>query len=320
MKIALISPDYLPVPPVKYGGIERVVYTLTEELVSRGHDVFLYAPNGSQTSARLIPYLHHGHDMWQIPGFVKLTLPQGVDVIHDHTQLSVVGQKKLSVPTLCTIHNPLNNAVQNPVYLSKRHLQLFGQNHGTYVYNGLNPDEYQFSDQKDNYLLYIGAIVGYKGVHLAIEAAERANQKLIIAGPVYDHNYFHQTIIPKLVKPNIQYVGEVGGQERQNLLKHARCMLFPTLCEEPFGLVMIEALACGTPVLALSNGSVAEVMGGFPNLICHSVDEMADKVKHQTMPDSNSLRAYVIQNFTTSIMTDRYLELYQKVINDKVRL
>ncbi|BBH21094.1 glycosyl transferase [Paenibacillus baekrokdamisoli] len=319
MKIALISPDYLPVPPIKYGGIERVVYTLAEELVSRGHDVTLYAPIGSQTSARLIPYLHHGHDMWQIPSFVKLTLPQHIDIIHDHTQLSVVGQKKLAVPTLCTIHNPLHNPVKHAVYLSRRHKDLFGHFPDKYVYNGLNPDEYQFSDQKDDYLLYMGSIIEYKGVHHAIEVANRSNQKLVIAGPIYDYNYFHHQISPLLmVNPNVQYIGEVGGQERQNLLKKARCMLFPTLCEEPFGLVMIEALACGTPVLALSNGSVSEVMSGFPNLICHTVDQMADKAMHEILPSPDELRAYVLNNFTTSIMTDRYLEIYEQVINEEV--
>ncbi|TDF92557.1 glycosyltransferase family 4 protein [Paenibacillus piri] len=319
MRIALISPDYLPVPPVKYGGIERVVHTLTEELVSRGHDVILYAPIGSQTSARLIPYLHHGYDMWQIPGFVKLTLPKGVDVIHDHTQLSVVGRKRLSVPTVCTIHNPLTNPVENAVYLSQRHLELFGGNRGTFVYNGLNPEEYQFSDQKGDYLLYIGAILDYKGVHHAIEVAERTKQKLIIAGPVYDQSYFHKEIVAKvMLNPQIQYVGEVGGQERQNLLKHARCMLFPTLCEEPFGLVMIEAFACGTPVLGLANGSVPEVMSGFPGLICHSVDQMADKAMHEPLPQPQELRDYVLRHFTTSIMADNYLTIYKSVIEDKL--
>lgn len=318
MRIALISPDYLPVPPIKYGGIELVVYTLAEELVLRGHDVILYAPIGSQTSAKLIPYLHHGYDMWQIPGFVKLTLPKGTDIIHDHTQLSVVGRKNLSVPTVCTIHNPLNNPVKHPVYLSRRHRELFGRPQDKVVYNGLNPDEYQYSEQKDNFLLYIGAIIEYKGVHLAIEAAEKANQKLIIAGPIYDNHYFQQQILPKITaNPDIQYIGEVGGQERQNLLKKARCMLFPTLCEEPFGLVMIEAFACGTPVLALPNGSVPEVMRGFPNLMCHSTQQMTDKIMHEALPSPDELRTYILNNFTTRIMTDKYLEIYQQVLYEE---
>ncbi|WNR46269.1 glycosyltransferase family 4 protein [Paenibacillus roseipurpureus] len=318
MRIALISPDYLPVPPPKYGGIERVVYTLAEGLVVRGHEVILYAPIGSQTRGKLMPYLHEGHDMWQIPGFVKLTLPKGVDIIHDHTQLSVVGQKKLRTPTVCTIHNPLTNPVKHPVYLSKRHRDLFGTPQDSVVYNGLNPDEFQFSDQKGDYLLFIGALLPYKGVHHAIEAAERANQRLIIAGPLYDYDYFQKEIMSKaLSNPNIQYVGEVGGQDRQNLLKHARCMLFPTLVEEPFGLVMIEALACGTPVLALPNGSVPEVMSGFPQLICRNVQEMAHKLMHEKLPEPHKLRDYVLKHFTTSTMTDQYLAIYQSIIEQE---
>lgn len=315
MRIALICPDYFPIPPANYGGIERVVYTLAEDLVDRGHDVLLYAPRGSQTKARLIPYYHNGSDMWKIPSFVKNTLPLGVDIIHDHTQLSVVGQSRLPTPTVCTIHNRLRNPVKYPVFLSKRHMELFGNPTDTYVYNGLNPDEYQYSEQKLDYLLYIGAILEYKGVHLAIDAAERTGQKLIIAGPVYDHNYFRQHIAPRIVKnQNIRYVGEVGGQQRQDLLKHARCMLFPTLIEEPFGLVMIEALACGTPVLALSNGAVPEVLDGFPHFICHSVDQMVDKLHDSSFPSPNELRNYVLRHFTTSLMTDRYLEIYEEII------
>lgn len=320
MRIALISPDYLPVPPVKYGGIERVVSTLAEELAGRGHDVILYAPIGSRTKARLMPYLHQGSDMWQIPGFVKLTLPKGVDIIHDHTQLSVVGRRRLAVPTVCTIHNPLTNPVEHAVYLSKRHLELFGQKQGytDYVYNGLDPDEYQFSEEKGDYLLYIGAILPYKGVHHAVEAAERTKHKLKIAGPIYDQDYFHKEIVAKMaLNPNIQYVGEVGGQARQDLLKHARCLMFPTLVEEPFGLVMIEAFACGTPVLALPNGSVPEVMSGFPELICSSVDQMVHMLLHETLPEPAELRRYVHRRFTTSLMTDRYLDIYEKVIQSK---
>ncbi|MEI7028196.1 glycosyltransferase family 4 protein [Paenibacillus sp. y28] len=316
MKIALISPDYFPIPPVKYGGIERVVYTLTETLVDKGHEVVLYAPRGSRTRAKLIPYLHEGQDMSRIPGFVKLTLPKGTDIIHDHTQLSVVGRSMLPVPTVSTIHNPLHNPVEHPVYISRRHMELFGQNHGTYVYNGLNPNEYEFTDQKSDYLLYIGAIIGYKGVHHAIEVAERTNQKLIIAGPVYDGPYYQQEILSKMManpRSHIQYIGEVGGQTRLHLYKNAKCVLFPTLCEEPFGLVMIEAMVSGTPVLGLANGSVPEVLGRFPELLCHSVEDMVEKARSAAFPSPMELREHVMSNFTASLMADRYLEIYKEV-------
>ena len=312
--IVQVAPNFIPVPPKKYGGIERVVYDLTEGLVKRGHEVYLYAAKGSISNAKLIPYEDNNID---IAMFVLNTLPPNIDLIHDHTHPSLIGTKDLKTPTICTIHDSRYNPVSCPVYLSARALQVNGKNEGCYVYNGINPEEYEFSKDKEDYLLFMGELRWHKGIVHALEIAERTNRKLIIAGPVYYPEYFENEVKPRIDRnKNIQYIGEVGGHERQELFKKAQCMLFPTSWEEPFGLVMIEAMACGTPVVALANGAVPEVLSGFPELVCQSVDEMVEKVLKQPFPAPEALREYVINNFTTDMMVERYLDIYTKVLGE----
>lgn len=319
LRIVQVAPDYYPIPPSNYGGIERVVYNLTEQLVKCGHEVYLYAPKGSQSSAKIINYEHTTPNPLSIADFVQNTLPANVDIIHDHTHASIVGLRKLSVPTICTIHACRYNAVDYPVYLSKRSLEVAGKNYGFFVHNGIDLNEYQFSEIKDDYLLFLGVLDWHKGIKEAIDVAEKANKKLIIAGPVFNHEYYDKEIAPKIKNnPNLQYIGEVGGQQKQDLFKKAKCFLFPTCCEEPFGLVMIEAMACGTPVLAFPNGAVPEVMEGFSDLICSSVDEMVLKLTMNKFPDAKLLREYVEKHFTAATMAEGYLNLYNKMLTEEV--
>lgn len=319
LRIVQVAPDYYPIPPLNYGGIERVVYTLTEELVKLGHDVYLYAPKGSQCSAKIINYQHTIPNPESIADFVQNTLPDNVDIIHDHTHASIVGLKKLPIPTICTIHACRNNPVDYPVYLSKRTLEVAGKNHGFFVYNGINLNEYEFSDTKDDYLLFLGVLDWHKGIKESIEVAEKTNNKLIIAGPIFNYEYYNKEIAPRIKNnPKLQYIGEVGGQQKQDLFKKAKCFLFTTCCEEPFGLVMIEAMACGTPVLAFRNGAVPEVMKGFPDLTCSSVDEMILKLNMNQFPKAKLLREYVEKNFSSTAMAEEYLKLYNKILTEEV--
>ncbi|MCP3781054.1 glycosyltransferase family 4 protein [Paenibacillus sp. MZ03-122A] len=306
-------PDAQPVPSNK-GGTEKVVYELTEELVRRGHHVSLFAARGSRSSARLIPYpkgLKHS----QIPQYVLRHMPSDTHIIHDHTFRSSVGRRKLPCPSVCTVHLPVKRHGKNPVYVSKRARQLMGRGKGFYIYNGINTHEYEFSSEKRGYLLFMGRIIRDKGVLEAIQVAERTGKKLLIAGPIKAPDFFRKEIQKRIQRnPNIRYVGAVGGDQKQKLLKHAECLLFPTLWEEPFGLVMVEAMACGTPVLALKNGSVPEVLSGFPQLICKSVSQMARKAQQKNYPSPAKLRLYVTQRFTNKQMTSNYLRLYREII------
>ncbi|KQX64863.1 glycosyltransferase family 4 protein [Paenibacillus sp. Root444D2] len=309
-------PDAQKLPPRNQGGTEKVVHELTENLVQRGHQVTVFAARGSRTSAKLVPF-PKGLRNQGIARYVLNNMPRDVDVIHDHTFSSALGRFNQNIPTVCTLHLPVKHWVKLPVYVSKRARMVMGKNRGHYVYNGLNPREYEFSDKKRNYMLFMGRIMREKGVLHAIEIAERTNKNLIIAGPIKNQTFYRNEIAPRIRRnPNIHFVGPVGGKNKQKLLKYASCLLFPTLWEEPFGLVMIEAMACGTPVIALRRGAVPEVMAGFPQLICRSVSEMVAKVKEGNYPHPAKLRRYVIRRFTTYQMTTKYLQIYQKAMKN----
>lgn len=306
-------PNARILPPTNQGGTEKIVYELTEELVKRKHDVYLFAAKGSKSSAKLIPYPAHIRD-YSLGAFVTRHMPKGVHIIHDHSFKSAMGRLHSKIPTVCTMHLPVKHRVKHPVYVSRRARSLMGKGRGYYVYNGINPQEYEFSDIKHGYLLFMSRVMREKGIIQAINIAERTGKRLIIAGPIKDAYLYKWFIAPRIRKnPNIRYVGAVGGKQKQQLLKHASCLLFPTLWEEPFGLVMIEGMACGTPVLALRNGSVPEILAKFPKMICNSVSDMVRKVQNGKYPSPRELRNYVIQRFTTSKMTSDYLRLYNKV-------
>jgi glycosyltransferase involved in cell wall biosynthesis len=306
-------PNARTLPPTNQGGTEKIVYELTEELVKRNHDVYLFAAKGSKSRAKLITYPKHLRDH-TIGDFVLKNLPRGVHVIHDHTFRSAVGRKNPRIPTVCTLHLPVKQIIKNPVYVSRRARTIMGKGRGYYVYNGINPNEYEYNDHKYGYLLFMGRIMREKGILHALNIADKTNKKLVIAGPIKDSYLYRTKIAPRIRQnPNISYVGAVGGKKKQELLKNASCLLFPTIWEEPFGLVMIEAMACGTPVLALRNGSVPEILSKFPGLICHSVQDMIQKVRVGRYPKPKALRQYVIQRFTTAKMASDYLRLYNKI-------
>lgn len=314
LKIVQVLPNYRTIPADDYGGIERVVYDLTEELVKVGHDIYIFARHGSITSAKLIEYpFDHPH----IVQFVFNNIPQDVDIIHDHTPDSLIGMLRPRTTTICTVHNCGSyNKAQNSVFISSRSRQVLANGEGEFVYNGVNIEEYQFSDNKEDYLLYIGAWSPHKGVALAIEVAEKTGQVLKLAGPILDWNYFEKELKWRIDGNwNIYPLGVVGGEYRQQLYKHAKCVLFPSVCEEAFGLVMIESMACGTPVLGLNNGAIPEVLQGFPELICKSVDEMVEKVIDNKFPEPSELRQYVMDNFTVGVMTRKYVDLYYKILD-----
>jgi glycosyltransferase involved in cell wall biosynthesis len=319
LRIVQVAPDFIAVPPEKYGGIERVVADLTDELVAMGHDVFLYALAGSRTRATLIPYLHQA-DPWEIARFVQETLPADVDLVHDHTHGSVVGQT-LHVPSVvCSIHVPWCMPVANPVFMNNYMFETIGGFRGFIVPNGIRLNEYPLATSKENYLLFMGRLIASKGILIALDIAEQTGLPLLIAGPQTDvadadsYAFYLKQVKPRIdCNSRIEYVGEVGGHERLRLLQQARCVLFPSEAEA-FGLVVIEALACGTPVMAFRRAGFPELLDRFPELICRDADEMAAKAAAGDFPQPSRLRQWVADQFTVSLMARRYMEVYREVL------
>lgn len=314
MKIAQISTNTIPVPPKDYGGTQRDVYYLTEELVRRGHEVLLFAKKGSTANATATFEYPTDNPQEQLDYIIQ-NLPDDVDFIHDH--YGIVAKANPPIPTIKNSHSKGVTGVQIPVYVSKLIRRKYGKNKGYSVYNGIRVEDYEFSKTKSGYLLYLGRLIEQKGVHLAIKVAQKTGKKLIIAGTLNDKKYFNSKIKPHLNK-RIRYIGPVGGQTKMNLLSKASCVLFTSTWDEPFGLVLIEALASGTPVLGFKKGAVPEVLKGLPQLLCSNTKEMIAKVKGRNrFPTARRCRHYVRSNFSDRIMTDNFLKLYQKIIKGK---
>ena len=315
MRIAQIAPLYERVPPLMYGGTERVVSYLTEELVRLGHDVTLFASGDSITAARLRApcALAARLDASCKDPLARHILMLGAvyehaeefDIIHCHTDYLCLPLARLApAPTLLTLHGRLDMPELGPLYAAYADIPLVSisdeqrtplpkANWVATIYHGL-PDLYRYTPQSGRYLLFLGRISPEKRPDTAIRVAQRAGIPLRIAAKVdpVDVDYFENEIRPLLDDPLIELVGEVGEEGKNELLGGALALLFPIDWPEPFGLVMIESLACGTPVIARPRGSVSEVIRhGETGWVCESEDEMVDAVQRIGEIDRAACRA-----------------------------
>ncbi|MBI2409615.1 glycosyltransferase family 4 protein [Candidatus Kaiserbacteria bacterium] len=338
MRIAQIAPLAERVPPKKYGGTERVIHALTEELVRRGHDVTLFASGDSLTSAKLHSVYPRAlreagvKDIYGMNNWLLLSIGEAYasasefDVIHDHLMpLSLATANLSSAPAVGTIHGPITRDVRrlmqslrNPNIVTISQAQLFGSadiNHAGTVYNGLPMQDYPWSADADEYLLFVGRISMEKGVHNAIEVADQLGLPLIIAAKLesVDRQYYRQYVEPRL-SSRITWVGEVDEQERNRLMSRARCFLHPVEWREPFGLTLIEAMACGCPVIAFRKGSIPEIVkDGETGYVVEDVAEMAAAADTIEAIDRSYCRTYALENFSAARMTDGYEAVYRKI-------
>ncbi len=337
MKILLTADPELPVPPTHYGGIERIIYLLAEGLVSRGHDVTLVAHAQSRTNARLICYktfapgslaAHASHT-----ALVSRTIARGgFDVVHSHSRLAymapVLGMR---VPKLMSYQREVTprsinwarrlagetiefSAVSRAMVANVQHLAPWHV-----VYNGvpMATYTYQAKTERNAPLVFLGRIEPIKGAHLAIEVAQRSEISLVIAGnvPSEHQGYFHNQIAPHLDGKFISYVGPVNDAEKNLLLGSARAFLMPILWDEPFGIVMAEALACGTPVIGLKRGSVPEVVeDGATGFVCSDVDEMVKAVGRVEQLERSACRTRAEARFTEDTVVEGFLGVYRHLI------
>lgn len=342
MKIAMIAPLVERVPPKKYGGTERMVHSLTNELVRRGHDVTLFASGDSITSAKLVSVAPKGLRELRVKPLYEVNAPlmQSLarafakmdgefDVIHDSSGYATLPFAEMSrTPVVMTLHGhiapahlPLYREFQKANIVSiSRDLgsDLEGLNHIGTVYNGLNMEYYPFSKEHDGYLLYVGRICQDKGTHNAILAAKRLNLPLIIAAKIEEteagHRYFRKHVKPYLGS-QIEWVGEVDEDERNKLMSRALCFLHPAPWREPFGLTLIEAAACGAPVIALKRGAIPEIIEhGKSGFVVNNFDEVCEAIQKVGIIDRAYCRQHALTSFNERRMADGYEEVYKKVI------
>lgn len=339
MKIAQIAPIAERVPPKKYGGTERVVSALTEELVKRGHEVTLFASGDSLTKAKLESVFPRGlreahlKDIYGINHWSLLNiglayeLQDDFDIIHDHNApISLPAANIATTPVVITMHNAFNadnrrifQTLRNPNIVTISQSQLYpipNINHAGTVYNGLEMNHYPFGEESDGYLLFVGRISMEKGTHFAIEAAQQLDKRLIIAAKLEktDQAYFREYVEPRL-SDRIQWVGEVDEEERNKLMTRALAFLHPITWREPFGLTIIEANACGTPVIAFNLGAMSEIIEhGKTGFIVKNVDEMVEAVKNIGTIDRAYCRQHALSKFNAARMADDYEKIYKQVI------
>jgi glycosyltransferase involved in cell wall biosynthesis len=343
VRIAQVAPLYERVPPVLYGGTERVVAYLTDELARRGHDVTLFASGDSRTRARLVAPVPHALRLAPEPtdplSAHMLELGQvfeqadAFDVIHCHVDfLAFPFARLVRTPTVHTLHGRLDLPHLVPLFRHFRGLPLVSISDaqrrpvqhldltwaGT-VRHGLPLDRYPYSPGGDGYLAFLGRISPEKRVDLAIAVARRVGLPLKIAAKVdpADRAYFEREIRPLLDDPLVEYLGEIGDDAKPAFLGQALALLFPVDWPEPFGLVMIEAMACGTPVVARACGSVPEVVvSGRTGYVVDTLDELVDAVKRVGNLDRAACRRHVEERFTVARMADDYEAIYRRLLGE----
>ncbi len=345
MRIAQVAPPFESVPPTHYGGTERIVSTLTEELVRRGHEVTLFASGDSQTAARLVPVIDSA--LWRHPdyedfaAFWAVTLGKlageadRFDIVHNHLDFMAFSLARcLPCPLITTLHGRLDLPDLGPVYEEFGDMPLVSisdsqreplprANWVATVYHGIDLDELSFNAHPQDYLAFLGRITADKGLDTAIRVARAAEMPLKIAArkPLKiagdanseaDREYYNEIIKPLLRGAGVEFIGEVGGRDKADFLSNAAALLFPIRWPEPFGLVMAEALASGTPVVALRAGSVPEVIDhGRTGFIGDNEDDLVRAIDQLGSISREECRAEAERRFSPSRMAEAYERVYE---------
>ena len=357
MRIAQVAPLWFSLPPKKFGGTELVAYNLSEELVKRGHQVTVFASGDSNVSGKLISAwpkqlikekINGKVVPWNNAHFPLLNLYEvfsradEFDIIHIHENSSILSAFFVNftkTPVVSTLHNPFPipndkdqwatfNKFKKHNYVSisnahKKSTRLKLNFVGT-IYNGIDLEKYKYQDKtKEDYLVWLGRFYPNKGVIEAIKVAKKIGKKIILAGMIaqnspLSYNYFEQKIKPQLEKGKVEYIGEVNLSQKNKILKNAFAFLNPIQWEEPFGLVMIEAMACGTPVIAFNRGSVPEIIkDGKTGFIVNNGKEMIGAVKKINKIKRQDCRNHIEKIFSVEKMTTEYEKIYKKLIKRK---
>jgi len=336
VRIAMLSPIAWRTPPRHYGPWESVVSLLTEGLVSRGYDVTLFATGDSETSGKLHAICARGYEedssimpkVWECLHISELfEHAEDFDIIHnnfDFLPLTYTGL--IATPVVTTIHG-FSSAGILPVY-KKYNSKVFyvsisdadrapELDYIKTIHHGIDMKQFDFQPDPDDYLLFFGRIHHDKGAREALEIARACNKKLILAGIIQDEAYYHQYVEPHLDNYNAVYVGTAGPVQRNQLLGKACALLHPINFNEPFGLSVIESMACGTPVIAFNKGSMPELIehgkNGFLVSGCEEAVEHIVRIKDINRSDC---RRTVEDRFTADSMVEKYIDVYTQVLQE----
>jgi len=334
IRIAMLAPIAWRTPPRDYGPWELVASNLTEGLINKGYDVTLFATKDSITKANLHAICPRGYeedkninpDVWKLLHISEVfERANEYDLIHNHFDFPVLTYSRLvKTPVLTTIHGfssseiyPVYEKYNNDTYYvsisnSDRYEKL---DYIATVYNGIDLNKFTYNSKRGNYLVFLGRICREKGTYEAIQIARKANKKLYIAGIVQEHDYFKEKIKPNLDNNQIKYLGIVNNDKKNELLGNALAILHPVKKPERFGLVMIEAMACGTPVIGFNLGSVKEVVKhkktGF---VVNDVADAVNSVQKLEAINRINCRKRVKKYFTVDKMVEEYIKVYNKIM------
>jgi glycosyltransferase involved in cell wall biosynthesis len=339
LKIAHIAPVATTIPAEKSGSVELVSALLTEELVRRGHDVTLFATGTTKTSARLFATFPQGYwenlDMWPWEHFELVHLAAACeradqfDVIQyqaAYYPMSLAFTRLIKTPMVHTLHHqpfPEQRDLwacypeANLVAISNfQRSALVGLNCAAVIPHGIDLENFTFSDKTDDYLVFFGRFTEGKGPLQAIEVAKRVGMRLLMAAP--DSGYYYDEVERHVDGKQIVYLGELGQEEKVALLGGARAMIYPMQIGEPFGLVLIEAMACGTPVASLNQGAAPEiVVDGLSGYGSDTLDELVSKLPDVMALPRQPIRRYAEDHFSAEAMTDGYETLYYRLVAER---
>ncbi len=341
MKIAMVSTPFIAVPPKDYGGTELIVHELTEGLVARGHEVALFATGDSETAADLrclypeavwppnvMPDLNH------VSWAMQEILHDGFDAIHVHSAGALAfGRLMPDVPMVYTLHHVRDEQLSDfyryfpePTYVAITGDQArreIGLPHLEVIHHGLSADAYEWTERSGDYVAFMGRFAEIKGLHTAVDAAARAGVPIRVAGETHpvDIEYGEREVKPRLAQPHVTFLGTVGLNRKVPLLRDARALLVPIEWNEPFGLVIIEAMLSGCPVVAFPRGSVPELVDeGVTGFVVNNIAEMADVIRYGGPLDAfdrRRCRERAVQRFSRDRMVAQYEELFQRLAGNR---
>jgi glycosyltransferase involved in cell wall biosynthesis len=347
MRIAQVSPLYESVPPSLYGGTERVIFYLTEELIRRGHEVTLFASGDSKTSATLVPFCPRAlrldpncvdplaHHILMLEKVQQRATD--FDIIHYHIDyLHFPVSRRQPAPQVTTLHGRLDIPDVAAIFNEYRDMPLVSISNsqrspfpdvrwlGT-VYHGLPKNYFHLNTEPADYLAFLGRISPEKGLDEAIRIAIGSGSKLRVAAKIdkVDRQYFETVIRPLFseYKSAIEYVGEISDREKNSFLGSARALLFPVNWPEPFGLVLLESMACGTPIIAYNRGSVPEIIDhGKSGYIVNGTAEAIHAVRNISQINRTECHQVFSERFTVEKMAEGYLKIYEQVIGEKKKV